>query len=61
MKVNPKIFKAYDIRGLYPQDINEEAVCLIGQAFVKFLKKETSKPKVELQEIEKKLDEILKD
>ena len=24
MNINPKIFKAYDIRALYPQEINEE-------------------------------------
>jgi phosphomannomutase len=34
------IFKAYDIRGLYPQEINEEAVHKIGYAFVQFLGKE---------------------
>lgn len=28
------IFKAYDIRGIYPTDINEEAVKLVGQACV---------------------------
>lgn len=31
-----KIFKAYDIRGLYPDEINEEAGYLIGKAFVDF-------------------------
>ncbi len=33
-----KIFKAYDIRGIYPQEINEEIVYKIGRAFVEFLK-----------------------
>lgn len=37
-KVNPKIFKAYDIRGIYPTDINEETVYNIGRALVLFLK-----------------------
>ena len=32
--INASIFKAYDIRGIYPQDLNEENVFLIGQAFV---------------------------
>jgi phosphomannomutase len=32
--VTPKIFKAYDIRGLYPSEINEEAAYLIGRATV---------------------------
>lgn len=35
--MNEKIFKAYDIRGVYPVDINEEAVYKIGRAFVQFL------------------------
>jgi phosphomannomutase len=30
MKVNPFIFRAYDIRGVYPQDINEEVFQKIG-------------------------------
>jgi phosphomannomutase len=36
--INPAIFKAYDVRGLYPQEINEEAARLIGRGFVAFLK-----------------------
>jgi len=39
MKINAEIFRAYDIRGIYPLTINEEAAFLIGRAFVKFLKK----------------------
>lgn len=31
------IFKAYDIRGLYPQEINEDIAYQIGRAFVDFL------------------------
>lgn len=38
MPVNPKIFKAYDIRGLYPQELNEEAAHDIGRALVQYLK-----------------------
>jgi phosphomannomutase len=37
MKVHPGIFKAYDIRGIYPTDLNEEAAYAIGRAFVTFL------------------------
>jgi len=37
VQVNPSIFKAYDIRGIYPSDLNEEAAYLIGRAFVTFL------------------------
>lgn len=37
MNVNPGIFKAYDIRGIYPTQLNEEAAYAIGRAFVSFL------------------------
>jgi phosphomannomutase len=32
-----KIFKAYDIRGVYPEDLNEEIAEKLGHAFVAFL------------------------
>ena len=35
--INPAIFKAYDVRGLYPQEINEEAARQIGRGFVAYL------------------------
>ena len=35
MQINPKIFKAYDIRGIYPTELNEEAAYLIGRAFAR--------------------------
>ncbi len=38
MNINPNIFKAYDVRGIYPEEINEEAAYLIAKALVKFLK-----------------------
>ena len=31
------IFKAYDIRGIYPEQLNEEMAEKIGRAFVEFL------------------------
>ncbi|MDP2909781.1 MAG: phosphomannomutase/phosphoglucomutase [bacterium] len=34
MKINPHIIKSYDIRGVYPSEINEESAFKIGQAFV---------------------------
>src|SRR6476620_4409548 len=37
MPINPSIFKAYDVRGLYPQEVNEDAARLIGRGFVAFL------------------------
>jgi phosphomannomutase/phosphoglucomutase len=32
VSINPAIFRAYDIRGIYPQDLNDETAKLIGQA-----------------------------
>lgn len=37
-KVNPAIFHAYDVRGIYPEEINPEVSYLLGLAFGKFLK-----------------------
>ncbi len=37
MKINPSIFKAYDVRGLYPSEVNEDAARLIGRGFVAYL------------------------
>ena len=38
MSIDPNIFKAYDVRGLYPQEVNEDAARLIGRGFVAYLK-----------------------
>ncbi len=38
MNLNPDIFKAYDVRGVYPAEVNEEAARAIGAAFVVYLK-----------------------
>jgi len=35
MTINPKIFKSYDVRAVYPQDFDEEMAYVISQAFVK--------------------------
>lgn len=35
--IEPKIFKAYDVRGIYPSEINEEIIYNIAQAYAKFL------------------------
>ncbi len=37
MSINASIFKAYDVRGLYPSEINEDAARAIGRAFVSYL------------------------
>jgi phosphomannomutase len=36
--IHPDIFKAYDIRGTYPDQVNEEAARAIGAGFVAYLK-----------------------
>src|SRR6185369_9955883 len=38
MQINSAIFKAYDIRGLYPGEINEDVARQIGRGFVAYLK-----------------------
>ncbi|MCX6742864.1 MAG: phosphomannomutase/phosphoglucomutase [Candidatus Parcubacteria bacterium] len=38
MALNSNIFKAYDVRGIYPDEINEEAVYQIAQAYLKVFK-----------------------
>jgi phosphomannomutase len=36
--MNPSIFKAYDVRGIYPTELNEQDFRAIGRAFVAYLK-----------------------
>jgi phosphomannomutase len=38
MQINPKIFKAYDIRGVYPDELTEDVAYRVGQAFAKYSK-----------------------
>src|SRR5262245_54749926 len=38
MNLDPAIFKAYDVRGVYPSEVNEDAARAIGAAFVTYLK-----------------------
>ncbi len=38
VSIKPDIFKAYDVRGIYPAEINEEGARAIGAAFVTYLK-----------------------
>ncbi|HYB96649.1 MAG TPA: phosphomannomutase/phosphoglucomutase [Vicinamibacterales bacterium] len=35
--INPSVFKAYDVRGLYPAEISEELFHQLGRAFVAYL------------------------
>ena len=37
MTIQRSIFKAYDVRGLYPSEVNEDAARLIGRGFVAYL------------------------
>src|SRR6187200_4121 len=37
MTISSNIFKAYDVRGLYPSEINETAARSIGRAYVAYL------------------------
>src|SRR4051795_6645387 len=32
--LDPKVFKAYDVRGIYPDDLDEEGAYAIGRAYV---------------------------
>ena len=38
LSLNPDIFKAYDVRGVYPGEVNEDAARAIGAAFVAYLR-----------------------
>jgi phosphomannomutase len=46
---NPEIFKAYDIRGLYGEEIDAEAAGLIGRAFAQVIAELEGKPTTELR------------
>src|SRR3989338_8821241 len=46
MILHPSIFKAYDVRGVYPGEINEETVYLVGKAFAVWLTKKARKQPV---------------
>src|ERR1700730_11690721 len=37
MNINPDIFKAYDVRGLYPDEVDEAGAFDIGAAFIAYL------------------------
>ena len=37
MRISPLIFKAYDVRGVYPSEVHEDAVRQIGRAYVAYL------------------------
>lgn len=41
MQIDSSIFKAYDIRGIYPQQVNAQVFYSIAQAYCKFIKPKT--------------------
>ncbi|MBJ7355400.1 MAG: phosphomannomutase/phosphoglucomutase [Thermoleophilaceae bacterium] len=48
MPVDQSVFKAYDVRGTYPDQMNEELAYKIGRAITVFLSEESGKPASEL-------------
>jgi phosphomannomutase len=48
MPPDPSIFKAYDVRGTYPDQLNEETARAIGRALVEFLAEESGRSASEL-------------
>jgi phosphomannomutase len=49
MSIDPNIFKAYDIRGLYGEQIDGEVALAVGRGFARVLAKLSGKPTTELQ------------
>ncbi|MDQ3742338.1 MAG: phosphomannomutase/phosphoglucomutase [Actinomycetota bacterium] len=49
MRVDPGIFKAYDVRGLYGEQIDEEVAYAVGRAFARVLSDLGGKPVAELR------------
>ena len=47
--LDPSAFKAYDIRGLYGEQLDEDGAYLIGRAFARVLAEEEGKPTAELR------------
>ena len=43
MEINPTIFKSYDIRGIYPEDINEETIEKVVRGIYTFFVKSLNK------------------
>lgn len=48
MNINQKIFKAYDIRGVYGEDFDEDFAYRLGLAYVAMRKKETDSEKLKI-------------
>ncbi|MCL5432948.1 MAG: phosphomannomutase/phosphoglucomutase [Patescibacteria group bacterium] len=48
MAIDPKIFKAYDIRGIYPTEIDEEKMAIITNSIYAFFKEKIGKEKIKI-------------
>ena len=48
MKTNPNIFKAYDIRGIYREDLDEDTAYKLGRAYVTIRQEEVDKEKLDI-------------
>lgn len=48
MQIDPTIFKAYDIRGIYPHQLNEDITYRIGRAYSKLLATENPDKKLQV-------------
>ena len=47
--VDPAVFKAYDVRGVYPDELDEQVARAIGRAFARVLADSEGKPATELR------------
>ena len=45
MQITPEIFKAYDIRGIYGENLDEEIAYRLGHAYMELRREESDKPK----------------
>jgi len=57
MQINPKIFKAYDIRGIYPDELNEDTAYWIGRVFSHFTKAKKIAVGIDMRNSSEKLQE----
>ncbi len=46
--IHPEIFKAYDIRGIYPTELDEETAYRIGRGFATILQRELGKTNIQV-------------
>src|SRR6478609_12074462 len=46
MNIDTSIFRTYDIRGLYPSEINEDSAYMVGKAYAIWLKTKVSAAKL---------------